>query len=182
MIFREKINPSLLFLLPLIADNNRDWSYYLGPDGMDNDSYFINAYSSDINSPFLDNHVLLMFDSKQLVYSNTVNLERARRYRNKYSMRIDGKFYTILSFEIDEEDIRDKNMVLAGDYSHATADYKARVLSFWPIAPDSDIFKELYLSEKIFPPASLDEIKEKDYLKTREDIMEEMTTKKPESA
>lgn len=92
-------------------------------------SGFVGAYFEDINKPFLDNHIFLMYDysSKGKNLANCIH--KLHKLNNKYSSRvvyIKNKPYLVFSYTIDYtiRNLRDGNIIL-------NPIQKQRVLKFW---------------------------------------------------
>lgn len=93
---------------------------------------FVNAYIEDINRPFLDNHVLLVFE-----YNSEINdeLESKIKQNNwfcaKYDLFIDGIFYIEYVFIIPHYFKKIINTIKDGYFNSIDENSKIRIISFW---------------------------------------------------
>jgi hypothetical protein len=152
MILDKKLNMSLLCVLPLIAKSNEKYTSYIEP-GFENDEVvsFEDAYSSDINRPWLDEHLLMVYNTEnQTPYSIMKTLENNENFIQEYVYRFDGKFYTIYAYKIPFEFEREYKLISDGKYSRLSRDTKIRILTFWSAMADSILFSIL------FPPSGKD--------------------------
>ena len=93
------------------------------------DAGFIDSYFEDINKPYLDNHIFMMYDAN---FNGKDSVNRFYKFKdldNRYSTRvayINSKPYTVYSFTIDNtiRNLRSGNIMLSPAQ-------KARVLKFW---------------------------------------------------
>lgn len=92
-------------------------------------SGFVDAYFEDINRPYLDNHLFLMYDNSSTGKNMADCFYKLFRLNNKYGVRtvyIKDKPYTVYMFTIDRTIrlLRDGNIIL-------NPEQKKRVLDFW---------------------------------------------------
>lgn len=156
---KEKLNFSLLFLLPLCSEKNEKWKSYtaeLYPYKIEGS--LVNAFAKDINKPWLDNHVFLVFDKSDNDEAIDEMLVIKDSFVTKYDYRIDGKFYSIYAFSATSSKIisKDYDNIMNGDYVSISVDSKERIKSFWGAAANSNV--SLILEGKVRPNTPQDEI------------------------
>ena len=81
MIINKVISKSGILLMPLITEINEKWSDYTGPISLEEDNAFVGAFYKDVNSPWLDNHVILLYRTS-IIGSD---IERRIRENKNYS-------------------------------------------------------------------------------------------------
>ena len=104
MIFKEKYTLSITYLLPLVAKANQEW--FMGRQKyipLSMIKTFVNGYSGDINKPWLDNHLFLLFESEYDKDFNPSTLRERSTFHSSYGYRIDKKFYTVFVFNLPKE-------------------------------------------------------------------------------
>lgn len=98
-------------------------------DDLKQDTGFVNAYFQDINKPYLNNHVFLLYDCNAkgtCVLDYRKKLENLPEFYNKRIEYIQNKPYLIYCFVANEaiNQLRDGNIIL-------NQTDKLRVLQFW---------------------------------------------------
>jgi len=173
MVLKETLNSSLLFLLPLVAEKGETWLDYTGAKNLysTRDDSFVNGYNIDINKPWLDRHIFLLFEAAIDLDLPLSKLRRNENFKSKYTVKINKVFYVIYAYRIPDEKEKSYRHILDGDYRHISGDDKADIISFWEEGVDSLLFHSLYRSDKTLGKIENEEIYEVDYLPTREDIM-----------
>lgn len=130
------MSTQLKLIIPLLDEN-------LSPDLFTPEAGFINAYSADINRPFLDNHIFLMYDADLSSYGNFYRNEKIMSMSNLYNrifVRIKGILLMIYTFCIVNKAIRH---ILDGRI-FLTNEEKYDILTFWN--RDEDVCMSLITS------------------------------------
>lgn len=171
MILREKINLSLLCLLPLIAKEKEVYLDYIDGDLYKNrnSGSFINGYYSDINRPWLNSHVFLMYETvSQTPLKIMTLLESNENFINQSSYRIANAFYNVYTFSISIEHKRDYDLMIKGEYSKISYENKIKILLFWNLTVNSILFKGLFpqYDKETLDKFNEESIGEKDYIPT----------------
>lgn len=129
---------------------------------------FIGAYTYNINRPYLDDHIFLMYDAN-LVNKYTIDKEirfsKSSELYGKEYIRSGGNNYTIYTFIIIENDIK---QLLKG-LRHKKSSSFARICEFWD-GKDKQVNK--YLCD-LLPELSCsgESVPEEDYLMTHEELI-----------
>lgn len=158
---REVLNKSLKFLLPLISSKGERWKEYTGEVVRDKISGpFVNAYSGDINKPWLSSHVFLVFDTNitNQIHEKLISKDS---YTVNYQIRANGEFFNIYVFNLhwtsgESGENADVNLIRSGDYSFLSKAAKERIKSFWAASDDNAI--SLALEGRIKQKGVIDEI------------------------
>ena len=119
---------STIYLLPLIANNQFTISQF---DPID--STFVNAYNQDINAPYLQENIFLLFKySLDDYYVKTHKLlEPAEGYITDSMYTIDGKDYLVYKFNIPADFIEDYKHIVNGNYKYLSDKCKQTIVNFW---------------------------------------------------
>jgi hypothetical protein len=166
MIFREQINKSLLLLLPLISNENEDWTEYTGEYKLseDRNTSFVNGYYSDVNRPYMEECIHLMFETEIDIKFDLKKKELNENYQSKYLTKIDDKFYMIYSFKIPDRFKRDYKLMVKGKYSKLDDETKTKIVDFWKLNPKSQLFKSLYTNGNSLSTFTDELIKEEEFI------------------
>lgn len=111
------------YILPFIFDSNK----------LFNDNYkFINAYVSDINRPYLDNHIFVLFEYDTVIYNSIDKCMKDNKYfyDNKL-ISINNVLYSEYIFVIPNEYKSVVHTIKDGYYNIITSDSKEKIISFW---------------------------------------------------
>jgi len=178
MIYREKLNISLLTLLPLIAKQDEIWTKYTGEVKMsDIKGNFVNGYYADINKPWLDNHVFLLFETSKNPTFDMKELEENENFTTKYPLKIRDKFYMVYAFEIPFDNRFDYEEIMTGNYNRMHSDAKAQIIKFWLASPDTQLFKNLYDTKSTYGKVTDEMIEEEDYFDPAEEMLQDIRNK-----
>ena len=122
------------FILPIILEDNFDVNN------------FVNAYYEDINYPYVENKIHLVFDldKEEKRYINIRNkIIKNKYFYNSFVYYDNGnkeKFIFIVPIEYK----KDYSLIMLGQYSKTSETYKNKVLTFWNIKTNSSIYNILY--------------------------------------
>lgn len=117
------MNTQLKLIIPLLDEE-------LSPDLFTPEAGFLNAYDTDINRPFLDNHIFLMYDSDLSYPGNYKRNERIMKMKNLHNrimIRIKGILVMIYTFCITKLQIKQ----LLNGRNILNDDEKYDILEFW---------------------------------------------------
>lgn len=88
------MNTSLKLIVPLIDKN-------LTKEDIDPKTGFVGVYDSDINRPYLDNHIFLVYDASVTTaeaYNRIKKFNTLKTIGTKYCITIKGKRYMVYAF------------------------------------------------------------------------------------
>ena len=158
MININELNLSILTLLPLAIEGNTTYKELLNG----NLNALVNGYSGDINRPWLDDHVILVFDPEKMNTYRVNNLERLKNNTISKSILIENVPLLIHAIKILDEYHKDSILIRSNRFSELRTSIKIRILSFWRQNENSDLYKVLFsrdysnnsISEEIIPEES----------------------------
>lgn len=117
------MSTSLKLLIPIASGN-------LKLEDIDPKNGFVDAYTRDINKPYLDNHIFLMFKFGTNSHKKWFRHDRMKNDVNRYNTftyQIKGELYTVYCFCIDNRLM--KSMIK--EYPQLTKSEKIRIGTFW---------------------------------------------------
>lgn len=111
------------YILPFLFDSSKLFS---------NEYKFVNAYISDINRPYLDSHIFVLFEYDTNVHSNINNYMKKNRYLydNKL-ISINNTLYQEYIFVIPNEYKNVIQTIKEGFYNDLSYKYKEKIIHFW---------------------------------------------------
>jgi len=124
---------ALKYIIPLL-DN------HLTKETISEKAGFVNAFTNDINKPYLDNHILLMYDFEASHTKELTNRAYIFAYKIKkkpFLHRINNKWYSIYALPIINGNARKYRT--SGIPSFSESD-RLKMINFWGTS-DSDINK-----------------------------------------
>ena len=134
----KNLNDVSTYILPLIDDS-------ITLDDISINSGFINAYTEDINRPYLEDKVFLLYDSKV----NTVeSMNRFRKFRDLdtlYNMKyiqINKHPYTVYCFSNPTYKKDISSLISIG--KTITTDASVKILKFWNNVPVPELTSRLF--------------------------------------
>lgn len=93
---------------------------------------FINAYISDINVPFYDNHIFILFKYNPEEYDHIENyMKNNSRYFSRREVFINGVFYLEYIYIVTPDIKEVINSIKEGLYHALTVDNKSKIIKFW---------------------------------------------------
>lgn len=148
------MNDVTKLIIPLLNDN-------IEYEDLDSSTGFVNAYTEDLNRPYMQDYIFLMYKS-----SAPNALKRFLKFKNldmhstKYSV-INKEHYTIYAFPIiqNKKDIRN---ILKG-YDISNADNKLKIYQFWKNNEVENLKSRIFDNHFSILPAIEDKIPEEDY-------------------
>lgn len=112
-------------------------------DDISEEAGFIDAFDADINKPYLDNHIFLMYDPNKNTKKAQIRYAKFSKIGTLYNRRIihcDGKPYLIYAFvRINNELKRDKKLLTG---TIVDSKNKLRLMRFWK-GNDDDVNNKL---------------------------------------
>lgn len=118
----------LKFIVPLLDDE-------ITIDDLTPEAGFVDAYTDDINRPYLDNHIFLLYianlNSKPS-YNRTMKFKNLKSLYNVVDVRIKGTLCKVYAFCITDPAIKyiTKNLFALSDSD------KLKILKFWKTTDD----------------------------------------------
>lgn len=140
MIDINKLNLSLLALLPLALESPTTYTKLLG----ESLSALMNGFSGDINRPWLDKHVIVVFDPEKMDTYRVNGLIKLKNHTMSKIVNIDKTPLLMHALKIDDEYQKDADLIRFNRFSELRTSVKIRILSFWKQNEDSDLYKVLF--------------------------------------
>lgn len=132
----KKLNIATFFLLPLI-DSTTSFSDYTKAG-------FINLYTDDINRPYINDKIFLVFNSAKLRSSNLFSqLKSNSLFYNDYSIRVKGEWCAVLVF-IKPINHKYEISVMQKTPQLITYTTKITILNYWQLDINSLMHKALF--------------------------------------
>lgn len=123
---------------------------------------FIGLYIGDINRPYLDKHIFLMYSADNVQAGAVDVLKRLQTYKNyynRYFIKIKGKPYVLYAFIKMNKDI--EKVIQGKILTSLDLDSLKRVFKFWDFE-DKDVNDYIFFrNEYVIPTFS--EVPEEDY-------------------
>lgn len=126
---------------------------------------FVGLYIGDINRPFLDNHIFLLYEiGEHLEGAVDVHrkLKQCKNLYNRYSLKINGKYYYSYCFTISNKEIRQiinkKILFNFNDKTHL------KIYKFWSFDDDDINYYTLHQNDLLqYKEPNFKIIPEEDY-------------------
>lgn len=121
---------TLKLMIPLISDN-------ITVDDLSEECGFVNAFTNDINKPYLDNHVFLMYEwdtNSHKKFKRYMKLKKDKNIHSCMKYIINGKKYLIYVYCLKGKEITE----LKSNYITFTGQKKLKIIDFWR-TKDKDI-------------------------------------------
>lgn len=124
---KKYLNPenktiTTIFLLPLLFDNRKILYNKYG---------FVNAFIEDINRPWLDNHIFVLFKTSSISDSIEKDMRNNKYFYDVKQIVIDNNFYEEYIFIIPPEYKKSLETFKTISYNILTVEDKIKVLKFW---------------------------------------------------
>lgn len=129
---------------------------------------FVNAYMRDINRPFLDKHLFMVYESKSISSKEYYELENQMKglpdYYCMYTYRIDTKFYKVFVYAIGTVYWNsDVASLLQNEWHQVSYQSRLKILKYWGLTISSEEHKVLFDLEVVAKVNFYDQgIKEED--------------------
>lgn len=154
-MIKEEYSLSLFLLLPLAANENTNWDYYLER----NINSLVNGYIGDVNRPYLDKHIILAFNLETLAEYKIKEIVSAENFVSYKESRINGIHIGLYSMEVSDKWNQDYLLILQNNYFNISNEAKKLIMSFWGFNSNSKLYNSLYvkaiqpidLSKDIYP-------------------------------
>lgn len=153
----KNLNDVSIYIVPLL-DDNLTWR------DLTIESGFVNAYTSDINRPYLEDKVFLMYDSE---VNTRESLERFCKFRgldtlyNTRYITINKHHYTVYCFDNPNYKKDISNLQVNGKTYSAEA--KREIATFWNNVPVPELANRLYYEHYRFGESISAQLPEEDY-------------------
>ena len=110
------------FIIPLLNEN-------ITLKDISNQAGFVDIYSEDINRPYLDNHIFLMYDmsTTKEAFETNIKLKSMKNLYNVYNIKINNNSYTLYAFTITSKSIKN---IKRNAFSFSDKE-KMRIFAFW---------------------------------------------------
>lgn len=153
----KNLNHVAKLVIPLLDDN-------ITLDDISFESGFVNAYTDDINRPYMDNHIFLLYDSS---FNTIESLNRYLKFReletihsSRYIM-INKKHYILYSFS-RSNNVSAINSIIRGSGTTAV-NAKLDIYNFWKPVPSESYNHEIFLPQYRFCDPAIATLAEEDY-------------------
>jgi hypothetical protein len=160
MKINEEYNLSLYLLLPLLSSDETSAETYL--EGYSH--ALINAFSYDINKPYLDNHVHLVFDNSMYREKDVPTIVKSSFLDHISHYRISGVFVKSYAMRLSEEYQLSIKLILDNKVSELPYAVKIKIFKFWDLNANSNLFKILFENEPLKSDISKEILIEEDYI------------------
>lgn len=142
------------YILPFLFENETIF----------NDKYsFVNAYIEDINRPYIENSIFVLFKYDSKVYDEVnKKMESNPYYYDKFNIFIDNEYYNEYVFIIPKDKKSTIDCIKSGFSNVISQENKERIINFWKNTSLS------YLKDLINAPKDITQIKT---LKERNEIV-----------
>lgn len=157
-MIKENFNLSLYLLFPMIAKNGERWNSYFHRT-LDS---LINGYIGDINKPWLDNNIILVFDYAKIPSEHIDEFITNENFMSKYTFNMDKKRYIAFNFKIPNEFSRQLELIKELHYTSLDHATKIKLLSFWKLDHTSNLYNTLFVEPIEDYDINLEVIKEQD--------------------
>ena len=141
------------FILPLIFDNK---------DVLFSKYGFINAFLEDVNRPWLDNHIFVLYKTCSIASSIKNDMMKNPYYYDTYQVVIDNQFYDEYVFVVPSEHKNTVNGFKEFSYNILTAEDKIKILKFWDCFDFEHIYKLLNNDHEFHALEGIEVIPEED--------------------
>lgn len=153
----KDLNDVSVFITPLLNDK-------LTVKDLTVESGFINAYTSDINRPYLEDKIFLLYDSQ---INTKESLERFCKFKNldtlhniKY-ITINKHHYTVYCFSNPKYKKEINNLISIGKTNNL--DTNLKIYNFWKDVPIPKLNERLFFPNCSFGESINAELPEEDY-------------------
>ena len=110
------------FILPLILENK---------DVLFNKYGFVNAFLEDVNYPWLDNHIFILYKTSSISDSIEDEMRANKYYYDTKSIKIDNEFYQEYIFIVPPQYKDIISNFKEFSYDILTTEDKIKILKFW---------------------------------------------------
>lgn len=141
------------FILPLMFDNK---------DILFSKYGFVNAFLEDINRPWLDNHIFILYKTCSISSSIEDDMKKNKYYYDTYQIVIDNQFYNEYVFIIPPEIKITVDSFKQFSYNVLSAENKMKILKFWNCFDFEHIYKLLHDDNEFHALEGIETIPEED--------------------
>lgn len=139
-------------------------------------SGFIDAFDTDINKPYLDNHIFIMYDAEVKTKEAAKRYDKFSKLPTLYNRRIaiiNNHPYLVYAFSVIDSEVKRDKKQLTGNIT--TSKNKLRIMQFWK-GSDEDVSIKL-TKNTIWQPIPKSSVPEEDWLPSLDDVFECETNK-----
>jgi len=165
MILNDNYNLSLFLLLPLTTEESKAENYLEGYE-----TALMNAFNHDINKPYLDNHIHLVFDTSMFRTIEVDSITKDKKQDMISHYRISGVFVKSYAIKIKDEYLSSKNLILDNKIFNLRYDIKIKIFKFWNLKADSKLFKVLFEEGNPKEDITKEVLPEEDYIEDDFDL------------
>jgi hypothetical protein len=141
------------FILPFIFEKK---------DILFNKYGFVNAFLEDINKPWLDNHIFILYETCSISSSIEDNMKKNPYYYDTKQIVIDNKYYDEYIFVIPPEIKTIVDAFKQFSYNVLTAENKIKILKFWNCFDFEHVYKLLHDDNEFHALEGIETIPEED--------------------
>jgi len=163
MNIKEEYNLSLFLLLPLVSIEDKRAEDYL--EGYS--KALVNAFHYDINKPYLDNHIHIVFDTLLFREREVATIKDKSELEKISSYQLSGIYVKSYALRIAEEYSSSLELILKNKAFNLAPEIKVKILKFWDMPVNSILFDTLYVNPKM--DISKEILPEEDYLEDEEE-------------
>lgn len=153
----KNLNHVAKLIVPLLDDN-------IVHDDISYESGFVNAYIDDINRPYLEDFIFLLYDSSFNTIESLNRFLKFRQLDTLHSMRyikINKQHYTVYVFSKVNNKAVINNIIQGSATTPATA--KLDIYNFWKDVPSEGYNHEIFLPQYRFCHPIKATLAEEDY-------------------
>lgn len=139
MTVSKNLNDVSIFIVPLLDDN-------ITQSDLSEESGFVNAYTNDINRPYLYDNIFLMYKSS----ANTIeSMNRFKKFKqldtihNTIYITINGEHYIVYTFQKVKNRLDVKNLLIGSKCIDLNS--KLYISNFWGCTTANDLTYRLFL-------------------------------------
>lgn len=145
-------------------------------DDFSKEAGFVDAFDTDINKPYLDNHIFLMYDPNVKTKKSAIRYQKFSKLSTLYNrriIRVNDKPYLVYAFVIVNNEVKRDKKQLTGNIT--LSKNKLRIMQFWK-GNDEDVSTKL--TKNTLWQRSLERsVPEEDWLPSLDDVFKCETNK-----
>lgn len=147
----RSLDSTSYFLIPLLDPN------LTFVDFMIQTPLFVGTYTYNINIPWKDNHIFLLYKSNIDPTFNQLleKLKSNTNFRGGSSIRLKGDWYTLLTFTRPIEYGLEISKLINSRLTELCYDTKVKIVSFWNLPVSSKLHKRLF--QYMIPPLKVED-------------------------
>jgi hypothetical protein len=162
MNINEDCNLSMFLLLPLISVDDITAEDIIGGY----EDALMNSFSYDINKPYLDDHIHLVFDNSMFKEKDVEPITKRDELCYISHYRLSGVYVKVYALKISDEFELSKRLIMNNDISSLMPEVKAKIFKFWNTSGRTNLFDILYNEKPSDKEVSKEILPEEDYIET----------------